>query len=893
MTGSPASDPPRLAERLLAACYRDRDWAEAILGDLREEYAIVARRLGPAAARRWHWGQTLRLAGRRLTGGAPARPVRRSAGPGEPREQGRRWTGLQRDVAYAARALVRRPALTLTMIGALALGLAANATIFTVADALVLRPFRFPTVDRLVYVGSVGGPELFDRVSPGDFLDWHEQATTIDGLAALQMWEPNFVGRDEPEQLPGFRVSGAYFDTMGLQAATGRLLAPDDETPGHAHRVVIGHALWQRRFAGSPAAVGGAMRLDGELYEIVGVAPEGFRVPYGAEVWSPLVLGEAARADRRTKQLMVIGRLATGVRLDAAGAELRTLAARQRERYPATNAKREAVVKTFTAGMGDPAIGGFMIVWQAAALLLLLVASANVLNLLLARGIERQQEFAVRLALGAGRGRIVRQLAIEGALLAAAGIALAVPLAWLGLALARGALPPALLRFVPGWDYLHLEPRGLAVTATLAALATVAFSLAPAAHAVRGVGDALRSGGRTATPSRRHAWGRALVAGTQIALTLTLLTGAALAIGATYHATRGPLGFDSANVLVARLVLPMRPYAEDWRRTQFIDTVLDRLAAVPAVRTAAAISALPYGSQTLQRPLYPEGRTLRPEDVQSVDLRRATPGYFDVLRIPLLQGRALRSSDGPASEAVALVSRSLADRYWPGADPLNRRVRLAEDGPWITVVGVVGDVVHDWYLSQRNPTIYRPAAQEPPYIVNLVARTAGDPLATATDLRRAIAAADPAQPVRELLTMSQVVDQRAAGLRFAADTLGVMGAVSLVLALVGIYSLMSYSISRRTREMGVRMAFGATPADVARLSLRQAAVIAGVGTAAGLAPAIAIGRGMQALMSGAVAASPLVPLALAVALGAAALAASYAPARRAARQDPTVALRSE
>jgi putative ABC transport system permease protein len=883
---------------VLALCYRDQEWSEGVIGDLREEYEAIAVRQGMRAARRWHWGQALRLTGRRLAGQtSPPRVRRGGTDLTEPREQGRRLSGLQRDVAYAVRSLARRPALTLVMIGALAVGLAANATIFTVLDAIVLRPFRFAGVDRYVAVASRAPTEFFGNssVAAGDYLEWTEQATTVTDFAGYRWWEPNLTGHDEPEQLPGFHVSPSFFRALGVAAFRGRTFTDEDALPSAGRRVVMSHRLWVRRFASDPAIVGQTLRLDGEEYEVVGVAPEGFRIPMSADLWGALQLDAASRSERRNGSLSVIARLVDGATVQAAQAEMSTIVARQREQHPETNGQRSVTVKTFTEGMKDP--GGEQIVgiWQVASLLLLFVACANVLNLLLARGVERQQEFAVRLALGASRGRIVRQVLLEGAILAGIAIACSIPLAWLGVRAQQLALPASIIRFVPGWEYLHLAPRTLLVTAVLAALATLLFSVAPALQASRGVvADALRQGGRTMTSGRRRSWGRAIVASAQIALTLALLTGAAVGIGAAYNVTRGALGFDPSNVLIARLLLPNKPYDDKTKRLQFIETVLDRMRAVPAVQLAGVTSAPPYGKMNTVRPFYPEGATLLPAEVKNVDLRRVTSDYLRSVRIPLVRGRELAESDVESTNQVAVVSQTLAQRYWPGVDPLQQRFRLAENGPWMTVVGVVGDVTHDWFLNQRNnPTVYRPATQDPPYNLTFVVRSAGDPMSLAGDLRRAIDAADPNQPIRELLSMQEMLDQSAAGLHYGAKMLSTIGGIALLLALMGIYSLMSYLASRRTQEIGVRMAFGATRRDVVGLTLRQAARITIAGLVVGIGLSIALSQAMQALMFGAVTANLMLPFGLAALLAAAALGASYLPARRAAALDPTVALRAE
>lgn len=718
MSAPRVAGPSPLAERLLAASYRDKEWAEAVIGDLREEYSAIAQRLGARAARRWHWAQALRLTGRRLTGRSQPVLSRRITEISEPHDQGRRLAGLHRDVTYALRSLLRRPTLTVVMIGALALGLAANATIFAVLDAIVLRPFRFQGVDRLVVVSSAAPTEFFDSysVTPGDYLDWTEEATTVRDFAANQWWEPNLTGRDEPEQLAGFMVTPSFFRALGVDAFRGRVFTDDDGLSTAGRRVLISHRFWMRRFAGDPAIVGQTLRLDGEEHEVIGITPEGFRLPFGADVWTALQFPAAARTDRKSDNLTVFARLSEGATLDLAWAEMRTIVARQREWYPETNGQRQVTVKPFSQGMKDAGAEQIVGIWQAAALLLLLVvACANVLNLLLARGVERQQEFAVRLALGASRGRIVRQLLLEGAILAGMAVACSVPLSWLGVRAQQAALPASVIRFVAGWEYLQLTPRVLIVTAVLATMAVMLFSLAPALQASRGVvSDALRQGGRTTTTGRQRSWGRAIVASTQIALTLALLTGSALTIAAAYKATRGALGFDPSNVLVARLLLPNNPYDDKTKRIQFTDTVMARMRAVPAVRTAGVTSAPPYGGQNTRRPFYPEGVTLQQAEVRNVDLRRVATQYLEAVRIPLLRGRGLLDSDLESTEPVALVSQTLAKRYWPDGDPLQRRFRFADTGPWITVVGIVGDVTTTGsWISAIRPSIAPPIKIHP------------------------------------------------------------------------------------------------------------------------------------------------------------------------------------
>jgi putative ABC transport system permease protein len=813
----------------------------------------------------------------------------------------RRWfAGLRQDLTYARRSLLHRPSLAATIVVVLGVGLAANATVFTIADALVLRPFRLEGVDRTVVARSFEQQDerLFDTssVAPADYLEWRGQVRSLAPLAAASYWNPNVTEAGEAEALAGVRVSASFFDVLGAAPAIGRGFTAADEQPGEVTRVIISHRLWARRFGSDRSVVGRTIRLDGRSAEVIGVAPERFNLPLGADVWGPLVIEGEALTDRRRGNLVVAGRLAPGATLATARAELEALAARQRAANPDTNAKRFVVVDTYTHAMSDPVARPFVAIWQVAALLLLAVAAANVVNLLLARAAERQQEFAVRLALGAGRARLMRQLLIEGGLLAAAASALALPLSAAALGLTRRAMPAAQERFVPGWERMELGPSTIAMTLALAAVLTVVITLAPAAQSASvTVIAGLRNGGRTLTAGRRRAWGRALLAGSQIALTLALATAAGLGIDAVSRVTRLDLGFTPDHLLMARLLVPDDPYGDPERRRQFAGDVLARLSSVPSVRAAAVSSAVPHGFMMTSRSFMKEGAVAPPgESPPLVDLQRVSDGYFAAMQLPLLAGRLFGSEDTPSGPATAVVSASLARRQWPGGDdPLGRRFRFAADAPWLTVVGVVGDVPFSWIERGRVALVYRPASQEPPFSMHFVVRTVADPLAAAGELRRAIAAADRNVPIQELAPMLEMIDERSAGLLLAARTLTTIGLISVLLAVVGVYSLMSYLTSRRTLEIGVRMACGATASEVLRELVRPAARIALAGIAAGALLALALGQAMQSVLFGSVVADAWLVAGLALALGAAALAASIVPARRLAAIDPSTALRSE
>jgi putative ABC transport system permease protein len=892
--------PPAWAERLLRATVRDAEWRDAVSGDLREEFAGLSARNGAAAARRWYWRQALPLAARFAAGRivpALTPPRRQRLAVADIERTSLLGAGWSRELRHAWRALWQRPALTATIVCTLALALAANAVVFNLADALYLRPLRFPDVDRLLVVASdvVGDKAYLDResVAPADFRDWQQSITTATGLAAVEWWDPNLSGVDVPEQVSGFRVTPQFFATLGVQPILGRTFTDAEAQPGANSAVVLSHLFWTRRYGADPGIVGRTLRLDGAPYEVVGVMPPGFMLPFGADVWSPLAYTEAEWADRKRQDLMTFARLAPGRSLADAREEWRGVVARQAAEFPETNRNRPLSVMTITRGLGDDAIGPFLVIWQAAAGLVLLIACANIANLLLARGTERQPEFAVRLALGAGRTRLVLQMLIEGVCLSVLGVALGTGLAALAMRTTENFLPANVIRFVPGHEYLKFDGTVFAVMAGLGALATVIFSLVPALQASRTAGTGVLQSARSSTASAGRVWMRSLLAGAQVALTLTLLVGSVLILGAVHRSVDGVLGFDKRQLMTAELTLPERPYQDLARRRQFVDTALDRLRTAPGAESVAAVSALPYGTSIARRTFEREGVPKVEGERRFADLVRVTPDYLATMRVPQLTGRPLRDGDGADAPPVALVSQVLVERYFSGEDPIGRRFRIGDEGEWITIVGVVGDVMHDWFTGRRNPTVYRPLAQDPGLRVALAVRSAATPTALASAMRQAVAAADADQPIITLRPMEQVVTDRVAGVDYFAKVLTVMSGLALVLALTGMYSLMAYLAARRTKEVGVRLALGATRRQVTWLAAGRAARITAGGLVVGTALAIALGQVMQSALFGLVSPSALVVAGAVVVLATVTMVAGYVPARRAAGQDPWLALRTE
>jgi putative ABC transport system permease protein len=897
MTTSSPPGPPPLAERALQLAIREPEWREAVAGDLREEFIGIARRHGQSAARRWYWWQALGLGARFLVARVIPKATPRRWRPRDvDLDPPRAWT-VARDVAHAWRAVTQRPGVSAAIIGTLALALAANATIFNLADALYLRPFRFPDVDRIAIVSSSPDNDPgadHTSVAPADFRDWERESTTLTSFAAALFWDPNLSGTSgDPERVPGFRVSPAFFRAVGAEPLLGRAFVDSEARPGSDRRVVLSHGLWVRRFGSDPTIVGRAIRFDGEPHEVVGVLRPGISVPYGAQVWVPLTFSEEEWADRSRGTLLVVARLAEGRSLGAARAEMTAIVERQRRAHPATNARRGLTVVSLTRGLADGFAAPILAIWQAAAVLLLVIAGANIANLLLARGTERQQEFAVRLALGAGRWRIARQLMFEGAWLALGAIILTLPLALAGTEALRRGMPPGLHRWVPGIDFIGVDVSALGVAMVLGVVATLCFSWLPALQASRaGVAESLRQGGRTLADGRSRGWLGVGLASGQVALALALVVGAGLVLGGIDRVVNGTLGFDRRHVMTAQVQLTTNAYDEAEQRRHFIEEVMDRLRGIPAVETLAVASGLPYSSGGPSRPIYPEGVELAEAEVRQATTWSVSPSYFEAMRIPLLDGRGFSSADREGTTAVAIVSQAFAERYWPSESPIGRRFRTAADGPWLEIVGMAADVLQDMLMQRGWPAFYRPVAQQTPYSMAFLVRT-GNPLDLAGELRRAVTAADPDQPMESLRSMEQVIAERAAGITHLGRALGAMSGVALLLALVGVYSLMAYMASRRTQEFGVRMALGATRSQVVRLSLRQAALVTVCGLVGGTALAVALIRVMAATMFGLVLFDTAAIAVMTAALGATVMIAGWLPAHRAADLDPTAALRAE
>jgi putative ABC transport system permease protein len=885
--------PPRLAEKLLAAALRHSDYGESVLGDLHEEYVARARAGEGIRLRAWYWREAMRLA------------IRKRKRCQVPFSQNSQKTVPDTfffslsDLKYALRSIRRQPGVSLVVAVTLALGLGVNAAVFGMMDALLLRPFQFRDYQRLVVLWETPrGASEREMVAPATFLDWRKQARSVERLAAWQWYDATLTVAGEPERVQAFRVSADFFDLLGIRPSLGRSFTAGDEQPGNDRRLIISDGLWKRRFGSNPQIVGTDVLVDGVPHTIVGVTPSGFAFPVGSELWVPLAFTPVQAADRDRRNLTVAGKLMAGQSVAGAQAEMDVIAARIEKQYPSTNRDRVASVRSLSTAFREGSTIPFVAVLQVAAGLVLLVACANVASLLLARAIDRQRELALRTAFGASRGRIVGQLVIETVVLGLLASGVAVLAASISLDLLRTSMPAETARFVEGWDNLRLDPRLALLIPFFAIGVGLLVGLFPALAATgSSLTESLKDGERGGGGGIRRQRGRQALVVIEIAASLAILISAGLTVAGGVRLVDQPGGFEPDGLLTLQVPLPDSKYGEPDTRRTFANDFLTRVEAIPAVEGVALASVLPASGWNPSTSFEVEHEPVpdaahRPR----TGIRSVSAGYFETMRIPIVRGRRFSNADREGTQAVAVVSATLAERYWPGQDPTGRRLRLeGPDSEWLTVVGVVGDVrMYNWWDGEDYAVVYVPLRQAPPGgLVYAAVRTAGEASAVAAPVLQAVKSIDGMLPVSAVRTMRAAVEESTGGLHNMARLMGVCGAIGLLLALVGIYSVMSYAVTQRTHEFGIRMALGATTPDVLRITLTQAGALTGLGVALGSLLALAFGRLLDSALFGTVSVQPLPFLVIGLGLGFVALAAACLPARRALRLDPATILRGQ
>jgi putative ABC transport system permease protein len=795
--------------------------------------------------------------------------------------------------------LAKNPAFTAVAVVALALGIGANTAIFSVVNAVLLRPLPFKHPEQLVTLwenaAHLGFPK--DTPSPANFLDWQKQAQSFTGMAAMAERSFNLTGVGEPERLEGRRVSANLFDLLGVPALIGRTFVADDDRPG-THVVLLSHSLWQRRFGSDPGVIGRALTLNGESYTVIGVMPAFVQLPgYSTrsdQLWVPIAFPPEEASQRGNHFLEVIARLKPGITLQQAQVEMETIAARLAQQYPVYNTRRGAVVVPLHEQIvGD--IKPALLILLGAVGFVLLIACANVANLLLARAAVRQKEIALRLALGASRSRLTRQFLTESVLLAMLGAGLGLLLAIAGIHILGTFIPSSISQV----QAISIDGTVLIFTALVAVLTGIAFGLAPAIHGSHlNLNDTLKESGRDSSGGVRGHRARGLLVIGEVAVSFVLLIGAGLLINSFLHLRKLDPGFRADHLLTMKVDLSEVKYPDRDHRGTFFDEVIRRVHALPGVQSAAVANNLPLTYNGDSMGISVEGLPDPPPDQQpDVIYRVVGPGYFATMGIPIIRGRDFTDQDKGDSKDVVVISEKTAQHFWPGQDPIGKRLKPSSStstSPWREVIGVVKDVRQNDLIAPTKMEMYLNYRQLRNVPANaLVVRTSIEPMSLAGSVRNTIWAVDKDQAVADIDTMDHILAEAVARQRFSMFLLGFFAVVALVLASVGIYGVMSYSVAQRTREIGIRMALGAQAAAVLRSVLGYGAILTALGIAGGISLAVPGGRLVRSLLFGV---APLDPVAIVVAgvtLAAAALVACYVPARRATKVDPLVALRSE
>ncbi|HEU4507784.1 MAG TPA: ABC transporter permease [Pyrinomonadaceae bacterium] len=801
------------------------------------------------------------------------------------------------DMRFALRMLLKNPGFTVVTVIALALGIGANTAIFSVVNTVLLRPLPYKDPERLVMVwedaSKTGHPR--DTPSAANYIDWRDQNQAFEGMAATTSDSFNLTGAGEPERLAGMRVSANLFPLLGVEPHVGRVFTAAEDQPGSHRVVLLSYGLWQRRFGGDRNIAGKPVTLNGETYQVVGVMPARFQFPtVDNQIWVPIAFTAEEAADRDVKYLEVVARLKSGTTLEQAQAEMTTIATRLQQQYPDSNVDIGAAVTSLHEHLvGD--IKPALLILLGAVGLVLLIACANVANLLLARAAVRQKEIAVRVALGARHGRLIRQFLTESVLLSTVGGIVGLAVAYVGLVLLRNSIPEDILQA----SEISIDLKVLGFTLFVSVATGVIFGLAPAIQALRfKQSETLKEGGRDAATGGSGKRLRSALVTAEVAVSLVLLIGAGLLINSFVRLRNVDPGFRSDNLLTMRVVMPLSKYLDRPRRIAFYNDMLQRVQSLAGVRSVAITSNLPLYRQGNSMSVRIHGRPELPVAQQPVVVTRiVSPGYLDTMTIPLLSGRKFTDQDEITTPRVAVISETMARTFWPGEDPIGKRFGIGEiesDQSWISVIGVARDVRQLELTADPKPQAYLSYLQfgffDPR---DLVVKTDVDPASLATTVRNAVWEIDKDQPVSNIQTMEAVLAGSIARQRFSMVFLAIFAGLALVLAGVGIYGVMSYSVAQRTREIGIRMALGAQTTAVLKLALGYGMKLVIIGIAIGLVAAFALTRLMSSLLFGVTATDPMTFTLISLLLIGVAALASYIPARRATKVDPLIALRYE
>ena len=804
---------------------------------------------------------------------------------------------LVQDIRYELRLLIKSPGFAAIAVLTLALGIGANTAIFSMADAFLVHPISLPDADHLLMLSR----DQKAPVSAADYLDIKAQSRSFDQIAAYRQDDMNLTGGGTPERVFGSRVTPEFFATIRVAPALGRVFATNENEPGRSQAVILSYGLWQQRFAGDPQILGKHLEIESQQSTIVGVMPKDFDFPVPSDLWTPLALTPAERADRVHHNLHVIARLKSGVSVEQAQAEMDAIARRFAQSYPATDkyvSIRAMPVIQFVEGT---ITRSFTFMFLIAVGIVLLVACSNLANLQLARSTGRQKDLAVRAALGAGRWRIVRLLLIENIILAILGGAASAGLAAWALNLMDSNMPADIARLIPGWYEIRVDSRALIFTLAIAILSGVLAGIIPALAASRvALNESLKESGSSVAGGSlsRHRLRSAFVVG-QVVVALVAVVSAMLMAKGFSKLVRTQESYAPQRVLTLAVNLPASRYSTPAARGLFYRQALEKLQSIPGVSQAETFYTIPLsnnGTEWQNFQVASQSSDTPGHRKRGAVLQTISSGYFSMLNISVISGRAFSASDAADSQPVAIVSQNLADSYWPGQSAIGRHIRLGNANstqPWLTIVGVAGNVLYDWTDHLPEPAIYVPYQQAPPSETLLAIRTDADASGFSANARAALASIDPQLPAFNVMPLSSAIHESIVGLALTADMMGALGFIALLIALVGVYGVMSYAVVERTHEFGVRMALGAKPRDVLWLVSRRGAWLAGAGIVIGVPLAVLTARALASLIYGTSAIDVNVFAGIAGLITVVIAAACYIPARRAMKVDPMVALRYE
>jgi len=804
------------------------------------------------------------------------------------------------DLRYATRTLRKNPGFTTIAVLTLALGIGANTAIFSMVNALLLHPYNFPELDRLVRVWENRGiDEGADTrfIAPQDAADLSSGAPVFDALTTYACGDFNLSAEGNVQPARGCRVSANFFDVLGVSPASGRAFSLTEEQPGADQVAVVSYGFWQRQFAGDAALLGKVIQMNGKRYTVVGIMPRGFDYPVPMELWVPLALSPAEKADRAKLSLESLARLKPGIDVAEARSAADSVAKRLQQEYPATNANRRTEVLQLRRELYLYTLPLFLLL-QAAAVFVLLLACANLANLLFARIFGRQKEIALRTALGAGRWRLARLFVTETLLLSCIAGGVAIAVSFWSVRVLRTSIAPSWTMWVPGWDGIQVDCTVLAFTVLLIGTVGLLFGLGTVLHSNQAQPyNTLKEAGRGPMLGSKGRLRSALVVA-QVMFALVLLVCAGLTTQAFLRLVDVYQGFAAANVLRTEVRLPEKSYPGNSQVANFYDRVLRGSASLPGANAATVVTNSPASNVDNETTFFTiKGRaTLKANESPSGDLQISSPDYFSVLRIPVVAGRVYSYADNANAARVAVISRSMAGRYWPSGDELGQQIKIgAADSkePWLTIVGIVEDVRQNWWNPASRPTIYEPFFQAPQRSMVFLMRVSSNPESYASAVRDVVRGIDDQIALTGIGTLEREITDSIAIIRIMGVLMALFGCVALALSSVGVYGVLAESVARRIPEIGVRLALGAEPRDVMRLVFGQALKLTGIGLAIGVPIAFAVNRAMSSLIFGIVSINLLLLAGFALLLFGVALAAAYIPARRAMRVDPMAALRYE